>query len=198
MCGIIGTKLNWSSSYLNGRKQFVNFNDETSETCEITCGVSQGSVLGPILLLLFIIDISNFAEEDCVLNVYAVDMIIYTSAMLMHEPECKLQSCTDSISNWYGMNKPCINKKKSSVMVIGSKFQLLLLDLYDFVISVNADKLQVTLVEQVKYLGLWFPNDLNWYILELFRKMHYYVHMFRRLRKLLPSQLLLNIFKSYV
>ena len=66
--------------------------------------------------------------------------------MSTHELECKLQSCIDSISNWYGMNKHCIKKKKSSVLVIGSKFQLRPLNLDDFVISINVDKLQ--LVEQ--------------------------------------------------
>ena len=83
-------------------------------------------------------------------------------------------------------------------MIIGSKFQLRSLNLDDFAISVNADKLQ--LVEKAKYLGLWVRNDLSWddHILELCRKMYYYVHMFRRLRKILPSQLLLNIYKSYV
>ena len=198
MYGIIGTELDWFFSYLNGRKQFVKFNNETSESCEITCGVPQGSVLGPILFLLFINDISNFAVEGCILNMYADDVIIYTSAMSTHELECKLPSFIDSISNWYDMNKLCINKKKSSVMIIGCKFQLRSLNLDNFAISVNADKLQ--LVEKAKYLGLWVRNDLNWddHILELCRKMYYYVHMFRRLRKILPSQLLLNIYKSYV
>ena len=97
MYGIIGTKFNWFSSYLKGRKQFVNFNNETSESCEITCGVPQGYVLGPILFLLFINDIYNSAVEECVLNMYADDVIIYTSAMSTHELECKLQYCIDSI-----------------------------------------------------------------------------------------------------
>ena len=59
------------------------------------------------------------------------------------ELECKLESCIDSISNWYGMNKLCIDKKKSSVMVIGSKFQLRSLNLGDFAISINVDELQL-------------------------------------------------------
>ena len=49
MYGIIGTELDWFSSYINGRKQIVNVNKETSESCEITCGVPRGSVLGSIL-----------------------------------------------------------------------------------------------------------------------------------------------------
>ena len=92
--GIISTELDWFSSYL------------------------KGSVLGPILFLLFINDISNFAVEVCVLNMYADDVIIYTPAMSAHELEWTLQSCIDSIFNWCDMNK------KSSVMIIGSKFQL--------------------------------------------------------------------------
>ena len=198
MYGFTGTEIKWFSSYLNGRRQVVNFNNETSESCEISCGVPQGSVLGPILFLLFINDISNFTVEGCVLNMYADDVIIYTSAVSTHELEHKLQSCIDNISKWYNMNKLCVNKKKSCVIVIGSKFQLRSLNLDDFAISVDTDKLQ--LVEQAKYLGLMVRDDLSWddHILELCRKMNYYVHMFRRLRKILPSQLLLNIYKSYV
>ena len=137
------------------------------------------------MFLLFINDISNFAVEGCVFDIYADDVIIYTSAMSTHELEWKLQSCIDSISNWYDKNKLCINKKKSSIMTIGSKFQLRSLNIDQFAISVNADKLQ--LIEQAKYLGLWVRNDLSWdyHILELCTKMYYHVHMFRRLRKIL-------------
>ena len=121
---------------------------------------STGSVRGSILFSLFINDISNFAVEGCVFNMYADDVIIFTSAMSTYELECKLQSCIDSISNWYDMNKLCIDKKESGLMIIGSKFQLRSLNLDDFATSVNADKLQ--LVEQAKYLGLWVRNDLSW------------------------------------
>ena len=198
MYGITSTELKWFSSYLSGRKQVVKCHQETSEFCDISCGVPQGSVLGPILFLLFINDISNFAVEGCVLNMYADDVIIYTSATSKDELDSRLQVCIDNISNWYSMNKLCINKKKSNVMVIGSKWQLKSLNLDDFTISVDSDKL--FLASQAKYLSLWVRNDLSWddHILELCRKMYYYFHMFRRLRKILPSALLLNIYKTYV
>ena len=68
-------------------------------------------------------------------------------------------------------------------MIIGSKFQLRSLNIDEFAISVNAHKLQQ--VEQAKYMDLCVRNYLSWddHILELYRKMYYYVHMFRRLRK---------------
>ena len=68
--------------------------------CDITCGVPQGSVPGPSFFLSFINDISSFAVEACVLNMYADGVIIYTSATSKDELECRLQVCIDNISNW--------------------------------------------------------------------------------------------------
>ena len=68
--------------------------------------------------------------------------------MSTHEFEYKLQFCIDDMSNWYDMNRLCIDQKKYSVTVIGSKFQLRSLNL--------DDKLQLA-----KYLGLWNRNDLS-------------------------------------
>ena len=132
MYGITSTELKWFSSYLRGRKQVVKFHQETSEFCDITCGVPQGLVLGPIPFLSFINDISNFTVQDCVLNMYADDVIINKTATTKDELEYRLQICIDDISSWYSMNKLCINKKKSNVMVIGSKWQLKSLNLDNF------------------------------------------------------------------
>ena len=127
---------------------------------------------------------SSFAVEVCVLNIYADVVIIYTSETSKDELECRLQVCINNISNWYSMTKLCINNKKCNVMVIGSKWQLKSLNLDDFTISVDSDKLY--LIRQARYLGLWVRNDLSWddHILELCRKLYHYFHMFRRLKKL--------------
>ena len=198
MYGITGTELKRFSSYIKGRKQVVKFHQETSECCDITRGVPQGSVPGPISFFLFINDISNLAVEACVLNMYADDVITYTLATPKDELEYRLQVCIDNISNWYSLNMLCIDKKKSNAMVIGSKWQLKLLNLDDFTISVDSDKL--FLARQARYLGLCVRNDLSCddHILVICRKMYYYFHMFRRLRKILPSVLLLKIYKAHV
>ena len=74
-----------------------------------TIGRSQLSNPSDLPCFLFINDISNFAVEACVLNMYADDVIIYTSATSKDELECRLQVCIDDISNWYSLNKLCIN-----------------------------------------------------------------------------------------
>ena len=60
--GVRGVALNWLKSYLSGWKQFVDYQGVRSTTCHITCGVSQGSILGPLLFLFYINDLSHVSS----------------------------------------------------------------------------------------------------------------------------------------
>ena len=198
MYGITGNELDWFSSYLKNRKQMVFFQEDSSDFQEVYSGVPQGSVLGPLLFLLFINDVSNFTTEGCALNMYADDVIIYTSAETSDELQMKLQLCVDNVHQWYNMNRLTVNKKKSAVMVIGSKAQLQSLNLDQF--SINLDSNKIEFVNKAKNLGLLVKDDLSWddHILQLCKTMNYYIHVLRRLNKIFPKQLLLKIYKSYV
>ena len=97
MYGITGNELDWFSSYLKSRTQMVFFQQDSSDFQDVYIGVPQGSVLGPLLFLLFIYDVSNFTTEGCVLNMYADDVIIYTSAANSDELQMQLQLRVDNV-----------------------------------------------------------------------------------------------------
>ena len=92
--GFCGIEQTWFNSYLNSRKQKVNLNGQQSSFLLITDGVPQGSVLGPLLFMLFINDISNFTTDDCSLNLFADDSISYVAAHNIGELQMKLQQET--------------------------------------------------------------------------------------------------------
>ena len=165
---------------------------------DISSGVPQGSVLGPFLFLLFINDISNFAANGCLINLFADDTIIYTCGDSIDEVQNKLQTCLDNICNWYNRNRLVINIEKSKVMIIGSTWQLKSLDLDDFVINYNDTPLE--LVERAKYLGMFINSYISWdfHIQNLCKQMHYLLSLLRRLRAIFPQNLLLQVYKSYI
>ena len=91
---------------------------------------------------------------------YADDVIFYTSAATSDEPQTKLQLCVDNVYQWYNVNRLTVNKKNSAVMVIGSKAQLQSLNLDQFSITQDSNKMEC--VSKVKYLGLLVKDDLSW------------------------------------
>ena len=108
-------------SYLSNRKQIVKCHNEISQMCDIHIGVPQGSVLGPILFLLYVNDINQHVHIGAACNLYADDTLVYCSANNVDT----LQECTNNsiacIKQWYDMNKLVINTAKSNVMVVSSK-----------------------------------------------------------------------------
>ena len=77
--GLKNTELNWFKSYLSHRKQVASVGEETSNYCPITSGVPRGSILGPLLFVLFIKDLPKVLTK-CHILMYADDTVIYFSA----------------------------------------------------------------------------------------------------------------------
>ena len=198
MYGIKQQELKWFSSYLDRRKQAVLCHNELSSFVDVTCGVPQGSVLGPFLFLLFINDMSQFTTDGCLTNLYADDSMIYGSGDNIPEVKQKLQNCIQNISSWYKMNRLKINIDKTKVMLIGSKAQLKSLNVDDFILSYDDTPLE--LVENAKYLGMFINCDISWdfHVRRLCQTTYYHISLLRRLRRIFPKNLILQVYKSYI
>ena len=102
--GIRGTSLLWFQSYLTGRQQYVSVNNHSSQLGGITCGVPQGSVLGPLLFLIYINDLTNVSK---VLSffLFADDTNIYYESENIIKLKDKINKELLKVKSWLEINK---------------------------------------------------------------------------------------------
>ena len=110
--GIRGSALSWFSSYLSNRKQYVSYNNVSSNIKTISCGVPQGSILGPVLFLLFINDIVNVCKYTMPF-LFANDSNLFSSGKDLSVIKNQTNEELQNISKWLKVNKLSLNIKKT-------------------------------------------------------------------------------------
>ena len=97
--GVRGLALKWFQSYLTDRKQYVLYNNVQSQTLDITCGVPQGSVLGPLLFLIYVNDIANCITHSKLIY-FAYDTTVFLSSKCINDLYNNMNSDRDDLTNW--------------------------------------------------------------------------------------------------
>ena len=124
--GISVTALDWFTSYLSDRCQQLKIQDYISDAAHISFGVSQGSVLGPILFSLYTAPLSQvIAQHDVEHHLYADDTHIYISLSGSEALESltDLKSCVTEVFTWMTNSKLKLKPSKTEFIIIGSNKQ---------------------------------------------------------------------------
>ena len=128
--GISLTALSWFQSYLTGHTQSVLVNGNKSPPRNLSCGVPQGSVLGPILGLLYIAPLADlFRHHNLQFHLNADDTQLYVSFSTNNDLELteaveRIELCLTYLDKWMSINKLKLNNEKTEFLFIHSKFRL--------------------------------------------------------------------------
>ena len=156
--GMKGVEIEWFSDYLFNRKQICEFNRVKSEAQSLLCGVPQGSILGPLMFLMYFNDFSN-CLKSCETIQFADDTVIYTSDKSVEVIASKLNLNLKSIADYFHKNELIINlnKNKTESMLFGTAKRLSKCPDLNLLYN-NSSILQTN---TYKYLGTRIDPSLN-------------------------------------
>ena len=109
--------ISWFKSYLTSRQQIVNINGVDSELCNVTCGVPQGSLLGPLLFLVYVNDMQISIDPDCKVLLYADDSAILFSHKDPRVISDKLSTVMESCQDWLVDDKLSLHLGKTESII---------------------------------------------------------------------------------
>ncbi len=141
-------------SYLHERYQFVEINGIKSSLRKIDFGVPQGSILGPLLFLIFINDLPN--ATNFYIKLFADDTFLCSQNDDLKTLESDVNFEIEKVYSWLKMNKLTLNISKSKFMLISNKKRLS----NNFSVSLNGQDIEQC--DSYKYLGVIFDKNLNW------------------------------------
>ena len=189
--GITGKVHEWLTSFLKHRKQFVIVNGKKSRGEEVLSGVPQGTVLGPILFILYINDITKVIKHSYI-KIFADDSKVIKAIESLSDRDL-MEIDIHSVTKWAGDNKMELNKLKFQLLQHGSKDELKL----PYKIDVNT---QVEKSTDVKDLGVLISEDLsfNMHIMNMTNDAKKHAGWILRLIKSRDPEIVLLLFKTYV
>ena len=120
--GIRGPALNWMKDYLTDRKKFVQLGNTKSDYANVTCGIPQGSILGPLLFSIYVNDMQQALTHGTA-RLFADDTNITYCGKNLNGLKIKAEIDMTSLIDWFKVNKLVSNVKKSNFLIIRSHYK---------------------------------------------------------------------------
>ena len=190
--GIRGEMLEWLRSYLSGRTQFTTVNGESSDMLEVCTGVPQGSVLGPLLFLVYLNDMSN---SSGVLNFihFADDTTLFLTGENLDDLCGVVNDELGRVDEWLITNKLSLNVNKTNSIIFSNY------TISDNVLIKIRD-VPISRVHSTKFLGIIIDDRLTFskHVDNVCSKISKSIGIMYRLSSIVPAPVLLNVYYALV
>lgn len=198
--GIRGLANSWFDSYLSNRKQYMDINNNKSSHETIKCGVPQGSILGPLLFIIYINDIHNSTMLK--LFCFADDTTCSYSSSNHADLFNTMNYELEQLNVWFKANKLCLNANKTKYMIFGPS---VLQDNFDnYEINIDTNKIGRISRGNNKttftFLGIEMDETLTWkeHISKVCSKISRSNYILNKVKHTIPKTCLLTLYQSLV
>jgi hypothetical protein len=152
--GIRGHANLWFKSYLKDRTQFTYVNNTLSRSKKMYVGVPQGSVLGPLLFLIYVNDIAR-SVQNAKTRLFADDTNLFFSGKCIKQLQNEANIALSSLQEWFVANKLTLNVEKTCFSMFTNKKMVPN-------VTLNLNGKEISRVAVAKYLGMYLDENLNW------------------------------------
>lgn len=191
--GIRGKTLTWLMSYMRCRKVYVQWEKENSELYDVNMGVPQGSILGPLIFLLFINDLPSHLGTDT-LVLYADDTSISQEGDSVEELQFKLDEVIQKFMTWCYRNKLILNAEKTVLVQFFGRKRI------ETPLNVIINNFPLQPTDSTKFLGIYIDFELNWkvHIDNVIKNLSKTFYAILQLKKVLDTKSLLDVYFASV
>ena len=204
--GITGTANDWFQSYLSNRQQFVHFENTKSNMMQISTGVPQGSILGPLLFLIYMNDIHEASNK--------FHSVLYADDTSLIEPLCTFDAISQNknhnkiklseninqelqaVYNWLCVNKLSLNIPKTKFMIFHHKQR----QIHSYIPNLAINGNPIDYVTQFNFLGFVIDENLSFdpHIQKISNRISRSLGTLNKLKKSLPQHILLMLYNSLI
>ena len=186
-------------SYLSDRTQFVSMDDTNSDAIGVDVGVPQGSILGPLLFIIYVNDLPN-ASELLESILFADDTSLFSSFATFTLNSMidikKINTELDHVFSWLCANKLSLNVSKTKYMIFNNKYN----PHPNPTERLKINNISIDLVSEFNFLGVTIDNELNWvaHTQKINSKTSRTLGILKKLKRIAPLSVLTTLYSTMI